>query len=193
LAHHDPTVAILKARGLINVTDMAYSNGEGTVSRTLRITPTARFDTSTMEPDEEGEVEVTARNVRAMRERLEGQVQLETRGMRRTPGWQLPIGTRVFGEILEIHNWKDKNIELQVNELAVDFTWSWHPTDAGDPFDTESAAFASLPEGVQDWSRRGNARMNTSTPRRSRAFLRRGGKKWFLQDIDWSFGTGNPG
>ena len=194
LASHDPTVAILKARGLVDVTDMAFSNGEGTVNRTMRITPTARLDTSALEPDEEADDEQgTPRNVRAVRERLQAEVQLETRGMRRTPGWRMPIGTRVFGEILEIHNWKDKNIELQVNELAVDFTWSWHPTDAGDPFDSESAAFASLPEGVQDWSRRGDARMNTSTPRRSRAFLRRGGKKWFLQDIDWSFGIGNRG
>jgi hypothetical protein len=191
MARHDPTVAILKARGLVDVADMAYSN-QGTVSRTLRITPTARFDTSTLSPDEEADDE-SARNVRAVRERSQEQVQLETRGMRRTPGWQVPIGTRVFGEIVEIHNWKDKNIELQVNELAVDFTWSWHPTEAGDPFDSESAAFASLPEGVQDWARRGNARMNTSSPRRSRAFLKRGGKKWFLQDIDWSIGRGDPG
>ena len=193
LARHDPTVAILKARGLIEIADMAYSNGEGVMSRTLRITPTARLDTTALEPDEADDEELTPRNVRAMRERIEGAEQLERRGLRATPGWRMPIGTRVFGEVVEIHNWKDKNIELQVNELAVDFTWSWHPTEAGDPFDSESAAFASLPEGVQDWSRRGNARMNTSSPRRSRAFLKRGGKKWFLQEISWSFGTGNPG
>ena len=193
LSRHDPTVAILKARGLIEVGDMAFTNGEGLLTRTLRISPTAKLDTTALEADEADDEELTPRSSRAMRERAQETVQLERRGLRATPGWRMPIGTRVFGQVTEIHNWKDKNIELQVNELAIDFTWSWHPTETGDPFDSESAAFSSLPEEVQDWARRGNARMNTSAPRHSRAFLKRAGKKWVLQEISWSIGNGDPG
>jgi hypothetical protein len=192
LSRHDPTVAILKARGLIEVADMAFTNGEGLLTRTLRISPTAKLDTTALEADEADDEELTPLTPRAMRERAQETVQLERRGLRATPGWRMPIGTRVFGQVTEIHNWKDKNIELQVNELAIDFTWTWHPTEAGDPFDSESAAFASLPEEVQDWARRGNARMNTSAPRHSRAFLKRAGKNWVLQEITWSIGNGDP-
>jgi hypothetical protein len=193
LSRRDPTVAILKARGLIEVADMAFSNGEGLLTRTLRISPTAKLDTATLEADEADDTELNQLTPRAMRERIQENVQLERRGLTATPGWRMPIGTRVFGQVTEIHNWKDKNIELQVNELAIDFTWTWHPTESGDPFDSESAAFASLPEEVQDWARRGNARMNTSGPRHSRAFLKRAGKNWVLQEISWSIGNGDQG
>jgi hypothetical protein len=66
------------------------------------------------------------------------------------------------------------------------------PNEFGDPFDSQSASFRSFPEEVQTAATNWGARMNTETPMHSRAYLRRDGRQWVLNVIQWSTGRGNP-
>jgi len=65
-------------------------------------------------------------------------------------GWRVPIGTREFLQVDQIHNWRDANENIPVNELAIDFSWRWLPNEFGDAFDSESQTYASFPDTVQE-------------------------------------------
>lgn len=185
LARVDPTLAILKSRGLVDIAEMTTPGQYRGGNHLLTIVP-SHIDPALLSPDA-GEDDADARTYRGIAVSTRDQ-----RGIDRTRGWRMPVGTRVFTKVQEIHNWRDVNIDLPVNELAVDFTWRWQPSEAGDPFDSESDAFQSLPDTVQEMARTGAVRMNTGVPQLSRAFLQRIGNRWVLREIAWNFGRGNP-
>jgi hypothetical protein len=111
---------------------------------------------------------------------------------RKELGWRVPMGTRQFLKVERIHNWKDANENIPVNELAVDFSWRWVPNEFGDAFDSQSETFRSLPDTVQQSAKSWGVRMNTETSMLSRAYLHRVSDKWRLRVIQWSIGRGNP-
>lgn len=191
LAYVDPVVAILKLQRMISVEESIFGAGGG-VPHLFLITPNG-IEPNALLPD----VEDDARDPQAIEDRrVERYV---TRGtylmsqIKRDRGWRLALGEREFVEVDQIHNWKDANIQLPVNELAIDFSWRWQPNELGDAFDARSTTFESMPDSVQEAARSFGVRMNTSERMHSRAFLRRGSDgKWTLRVIEWSFGRGNP-
>ena len=191
LAQVDPVVAILKLQRMISVEESIFGAGGG-VPHLFLITPTGIEQTALL-PD----VEDDPRDPQAIEDRrAERYATRRTYLMseiKRDRGWRLDLGKREFVEIDQIHNWKDANIQLPVNELAVDFSWRWQPNELGDGFDVRSTSFESMPDSVQEAARSFGVRMNTSERMHSRAFLRRGSDaKWTLRMIEWSFGRGNP-
>ena len=128
----------------------------------------------------------------AQEERRIGASQLSANSVKKVIGWRVPIGTRDFLQVDQLHNWRDANENIPVNELAVDFSWRWVPNDIGDAFDSRSAAFRSFPDTVQEAAMNWGVRMNTDAPMRSRAHFRREGAQWRLTYIQWSVGRGNP-
>ena len=191
LAQVDPVVAILKLQRMISVEESIFGAGGG-VPHLFLITPSG-IEASALLPDAEDD----ARDQQAIEDRrVERYVTRRTYAMseiKRDRGWRLALGEREFVEIDEVHNWKDANIQLPVNELAVDFSWRWQPNELGDAFDARSTTFESIPDSVQEAARSLGVRINTSERMHSRAFLRRGSDgQWTLRVIEWSFGRGNP-
>ena len=190
LANVDPVVAILKLQRMIRVDESIFGAGGG-VPHLFVITPTD-IDSASLLPD----VEEDRRDPQAIEDTRVERYSRRTYQMsdvKRERAWRLNVGARELIEVDQIHNWKDANIEIPVNELAVDFSWRWVPNEMGDVFDTRSSTFEAMPESVQVAARDFGVRMNTSERMHSRAFLRRGSDgKWTLRVIEWSFGRGNP-
>ena len=191
LAEVDPVVAILKLQRMIRVEESIYGAGRG-VPHLFVVTPTD-LDPAWLLPD----VEADRRDPQSIEDyRAERSYERRTYRMseiKRDRAWKLAVGNREFVEIDLIHNWKDANIEIPVNELAVDFSWRWQPNELGDAFDSRSSTFESMPDSVQAAARINGVRMNTSDRMHGRAFLQRGKEgKWTLRVIEWSFGRGNP-
>src|SRR5690348_3968174 len=191
LARVDPTLAVLKLVRAVNVSESIYGPGRGAMHQ-LVVTP-AGIDSASLLADEDPRSAGfdEQENIDAQEERPRvgatgwNQVKKEL-------GWRVPMGTRRFLEVERIHNWKDANENIPVNELAVDFSWKWVPNDFGDAFDSESQTFRSLPDTVQQSAKSWGVRMNTETSMLSRAYLHRAGDRWQLRVIQWSVGAGNP-
>lgn len=189
LARIDPTVAILELTRDVNVRESIYGPGRGAMHR-LVITPTG-IDSSSLMADESPRTDDVQANIDVQDERPP----INAYGwnqVHRELGWRVAIGTRQLLHVDKIHNWKDANENIPVNELAVDFTWRWMPNDFGDAFDSESETFRSLPDSVQESARNFGARMNTGTAMLGRAYLMREGDRRQLKLIQWSYGRGNP-
>jgi len=191
LATVDAAVAILRLQRSIRVDENVFGQGEAAV-HVIVITPTD-IDSGELLTDEDPGTSSSQQDIMdAQEERRYGYALLDRRQLQRDRGWRIAVGAREFVKVDQIHNWKDVNVQLPVNELAIDFTWRWRPNELGEPFDSRSAAFESLPDSVQEEAKTSGVRMNTADPMHSRAFLRRDGDAWKLHLIDWSFGRGNP-
>jgi hypothetical protein len=189
LARIDPTVAILKLSRNVNVSESIYGPGRGAMHRIV-VTPVG-IDSASLLADEAPHLEDVQENIDAQEERPPMAAYGWNR-VQREIGWRVPIGTRELLHVDRIHNWRDVNENIPVNEVAVDFTWRWVPNASGDAFDSESETFRSMPDSVQDAARSFGARMNTGAAMQSRAYLRRDGDRWQLHVIQWSYGRGNP-
>ena len=192
LARIDPTIAILKLERDITVNESIYGPGQGAMHQLL-INPTG-IDASVLMADEDARSGGydQQEELDAQEERRRGTNLVSYNSFKKEIGWRVPIGTREFLQVDQIHNYRDANENIPVNELAIDFSWRWVPNELGDAFDTESATFRSFPDEVQRQAGIWGARMNTSAPMHSRAYLRREGKEWVLHLIQWSTGVGNP-
>jgi len=191
LASVDPTLAILKLVRVVDVSETIYGPGRGAMHQ-LVVTPSGIDSTSLLaDEDPRGTGFDQQENIDAQEERARvgstgwSQVKKEL-------GWRVPIGTRQFLQVEQIHNWKDANENIPVNELAIDFAWRWVPNEFGNAFDSQSQTFQSYPDDVQKSATSWGVRMNTETSMRSRAYLHRVGDKWQLRLIQWSLGRGNP-
>jgi hypothetical protein len=191
LAKIDPTVAILRVQRAIDVTESIYGPGRGAL-HLLVVKPTG-LDSASLLADEDpraGGLE-QQENYDAQEERAPvGYASWNS--VKKELGWRVAIGTRQFMQVDQIHNWKDANENIPVNELAVDFSWHWVPNAVGDIFDSQSESFQSLPNEVQQVAATWGVRMNTAGPMQSRAYFQRIGSRWQLRVIQWSFGRGNP-
>jgi hypothetical protein len=192
LARVDPTLAILKLERIVSVSESIYGPGRGAMHQ-LVVTPTG-IDSAALMADEDPRSGAydAQEELDAQEERRMGASLGTYNSFKKEIGWRVPIGTREFLQVDQIHNWRDANENIPVNELAIDFSWRWVPNEFGDPFDSQSASFRSFPEEVQTAATNWGARMNTETPMHSRAYLRRDGRQWVLNVIQWSTGRGNP-
>jgi hypothetical protein len=193
LAQFDPTLAILKIQRVVSVNESVYGSGVETMHQ-LVITP-AGIDSAALTADEEAASGGFDQQgyIDAQEERRQNYSQMGYyTSFKKELGWRVPIGTRQFLEVQKIHNWRDANENIPVNELAVDFTWRWVPNDFGDNFDTQSESFRNYPDAVQKAAESWGVRMNTEAKMLSRALFRREGKQWQLTIIQWSLGRGNP-
>ena len=189
LARIDPTVAILKLARDVEVSESIYGPGRGAMHR-LVITPTD-IDSASLLADEAPNVQDAQENIDAQEERPP-MAAYGWNTVHRELGWRVAIGRRRLLHVDQIHNWKDVNENIPVNEVAVDFSWRWVPNELGDAFDSESDTFRSFPDSVRQSAWQFGARMNTAATMQSRAFLRRDGDQWQLDLIRWSYGRGNP-
>jgi hypothetical protein len=192
IARVDPTLAILKLERVISINESIYGPGRGALHQ-LVINPTG-IDASLLMADEDARSGAydQQEELDAQEERRRGTSLVSYNSFKKEIGWRVPIGTREFLQVDQIHNYRDANENIPVNELAIDFSWRWVPNELGDAFDTESATFHSFPDEVQRQAGVWGARMNTSAPMHSRAYLQREGKEWVLRLIQWSLGQGNP-
>lgn len=192
LSRVDPTLAILKLQRDISISESIFGPGRGAMHQ-LVISPTG-IDASLLMADEDARSGAfdQQEELDAQEERRRGASLVSYNSFKKEIGWRVPIGTREFLQVDQIHNWRDANENIPVNELAIDFSWRWVPNELGDAFDTESATFRSFPDEVQRQAGVWGVRMNTSAPMHSRAYLRREGKEWVLRLIQWSLGQGNP-
>ena len=192
LARIDPTIAILKLERAISINESIYGPGQGAMHQLL-INPTG-IDASVLMADEDARSGGydQQEELDAQEERRRGTNLVSYNSFKKEIGWRVAIGTREFLQVDQIHNYRDANENIPVNELAIDFSWRWVPNEIGDAFDTESATFRSFPDEVQRQAGIWGARMNTSAPMHSRAYLQREGREWVLRLIQWSSGQGNP-
>ena len=191
LAQVDPTLAILKLIRVVNVSESIFGPGRGAIHE-LVVTPTG-IDSAWLIADEDpGAAGFNEQENLDAQEDRPPIARSSAAHFKKELGWRVPIGTRQFLQVEQIHNWRDANENIPVNELAVDFTWRWVPNEFGDSFDSRSETFASLPDTVQEAARTWGVRMNTEASMRSRAYLQRVGDKWQLRMIQWSVGRGNP-
>ena len=192
LARVDPTLAILKLERVISISESIYGPGRGAMHQ-LVINPTG-IDASILMADEDARSGGydQQEELDAQEERRRGTSLVSYNSFKKEIGWRVPIGTREFLQVDQIHNYRDANENIPLNELAIDFSWRWVPNELGDAFDTESATFRSFPDEVQREAGVWGVRMNTSAPMHSRAYLHREGKEWVLRLIQWSTGVGNP-
>lgn len=192
LAKIDPTLAILKLQRLVSVSEAIYGPGRGAMHQ-LVVTPTG-IDSTVLLADESprGDGYDPQEEQDAQEDRRRGASYVSMNTFKKEIGWRVPIGTREFLQVDQIHNWRDANENVRVNELVVDFSWKWVPNEFGDAFDSQSESFRSLPDDVQKEAQNWGVRMNTEGPMHSRAYLQREGKEWKLTVIQWSFGRGNP-
>ena len=192
LARVDPTLAILKLERVISISESIYGPGRGAMHQ-LVINPTG-IDAGVLMADEDARSGAfdQQEELDAQEERRRGTSLVSYNSFKKEIGWRVPIGTREFLQFDQIHNYKDANENIALNELAIDFSWRWVPNELGDAFDTESATFRSFPDDVQREAGVWGVRMNTSAPMHSRAYLQREGKEWVLRLIQWSSGQGNP-
>jgi hypothetical protein len=190
LARVDPTLAILKLVRAVSVTESIYGPGRGAMHQL--VVAAVGIDSASLLADEDPRAGLDEQeNIDAQEERpnvgATGWNQFK-----KELGWRVPMGTRQFLKVERIHNWKDANENIPVNELAVDFSWRWVPNEFGDAFDSQSETFRSLPDTVQQSAKSWGVRMNTETSMLSRAYLHRVSDKWRLRVIQWSIGRGNP-
>jgi hypothetical protein len=193
LAQYDPTVAILKLQRVVSVNESVYGSGSETV-RQIVVWPVG-IDSAALSADEEAAADGTDRqaSIDAQEERRQNYSQRDYyTSFKKEVGWRVPIGTRQFIDVQKIHNWRDANENIPVNELEVEFTWRWVPNDFGSAFDTQNESFVNYPDTVQRAAESWGVRMNTESAMLSRAFFRREGNQWRLGTIQWSFGRGNP-
>lgn len=191
LARVDPTLAILKLVRTVNVNESIYGPGRGAM-HLLVVTPLDVDSTSLLADENSRAPDFDEQeNIDAQEERPRA-VAATSSQFTKELGWRVPIGTRQFLHVERIHNWKDANENIPVNELAVDFSWKWVPNSFGDAFDSQSETFRSLPDTVQQAAKSWGVRMNTESSMLSRAYLHRAGDKWQLRLIRWSIGQGNP-
>ena len=192
LASIDPVVAILKLQRLVRVDESLYGPGMG-ATHLLVVTPTD-LDSAALLPDPGRPMPTDQQAIEDRRAELPYVGYRYSMGeVKRDDAWRVLVGAREFVRVDKIHNWKDPNIEVPVNQLAVDFSWRWRPNELGDAFDSRSAAFESLPDSVQEAARSAGIRMNTGDLMHSRAYLERDRNgQWKLRLIEWSFGRGNP-
>jgi hypothetical protein len=191
LAKVDPTVAILKLTRGVSVSENIYGPGRGAM-HLLVINPTG-IDSAALLADEDPRDGFDRQEmIDAQEERPVGYSLVSPNAFKRDLGWRVPMGTRQFVQVDQIHNWRDANENIPVNELAVDFSWRWVPNEFGDAFDSASETFRSLPDRVQEAAMQWGVRMNTEVTMHSRAYLRRDGGKWQLGLIQWTIGRGNP-
>lgn len=192
LARVDPTLAILKLERVVSVSESIYGPGRGAMHQ-LVITPSG-IDTTNLMADESPRSGAfdQQEELDAQEERRMGASMVSYNSFKKEIGWRVPIGTREFIQVDQIHNWRDANESIPVNQLAVDFTWHWVPNDLGDAFDSRSATFRSFPDEVQSAAASWGVRMNTEVPMHSRAYLLRDGRQWQLVVIQWNYGRGNP-
>ena len=191
LARVDAVLAVLKLQRMIRVDESIFGPGHGAM-HLLVVTPTDIEGAALLSDEDPGTPLDEQEREDRRNERPYGYGLLRRDDLKRYPGWRIAVGTREFVQVDEIHNWKDANVELPVNELAIDFSWRWQPNELGDAFDSRSSTFESLPDTVQEAARTAGVRMNTSDLMHSRAFLHREGAEWKLRVIEWSFGRGNP-
>ena len=190
LARVDPTLAILKLVRAVDVSESIYGPGRGAMHQ-LVVTPSG-IDSAVLLADED------PRGTGDAQEYIDAQEERPRVGstgynqVNKELGWRVPMGTRQFLHVDQIHNWRDANENIPVNELAVDFSWRWVPNDFGEAFDSRSETFLSLPDSVQQSATAWGVRMNTESSMLSRAYLHRVGDKWQLRVIQWSVGRGNP-
>jgi hypothetical protein len=192
LAKVDPTLAILKLERVVSVSESIYGPGRGAMHQ-LVVTPSG-IDSTTLMADESPRSGAfdQQEDLDAQEERRVGATMVSYNSFKKEIGWRVAIGTREFIQVDQIHNWRDANENIPVNQLAVDFTWHWVPNDVGDAFDSRSATFRSFPDEVQTAAANWGVRMNTEVPMHSRAYLQREGKQWQLVVIQWNYGRGNP-
>jgi hypothetical protein len=191
LSRVDPTVAILKLTHAVNVSESIFGPGRGAMHQ-LVITPT-EIDSGSLLADED--IRGHEFDAQEYLDAQEDRPPVGSEGwnnVKREVGWRVAMGTRSFLQVDQIHNWKDANENIPVNELAMDFSWRWVPNEFGDCFDTQSETFRSLPDSVQESAKYWGVRMNTEGPMHSRAYLHREGEHWQLRAIQWSYGRGNP-
>ena len=191
LAKVDPTLAILRGARVVNLTESIYGAERGATHQ-LTVTPTG-IDSTVLLADEDPEAgasdQLDGLSAGEEHQRL---VSAGWTNFNKEIGWRVQIGTRRFVQVEQIHNWRDVNENIPVNELAVDFTWRWMPNEFGEPFDSGSETFRSLPDDVQEAAKNWGVRMNTEVNMRSRAYLYRDGNRWQLRSIQWQYGRGNP-
>lgn len=192
LSKVDPTVAILKLTRAISVSESIFGPGQGAM-HLLVITPIG-IDSAALLADEDPRSPGAdpQETIDAQEERPQSYMQVSYNHFKRELGWRAPIGARQFLQVDQIHNWRDANEQIPVNELAVDFSWRWVPNDLGDAFDTASETFRSFPDKVQESAGTWGVRMNTEGVMRSRAYFYRDNATWKLRLIQWSLGRGNP-
>lgn len=193
LAQFDPTVAILKLARVVSVNESVYGTGVESMHQ-LVITPVG-VDSASLLADEDprsgGYDPQEQLDVQEERRHSYSQIGYYS-SFKKEIGWRVPIGTRQFLQVDQIHNWRDVNENIPVNEVVVDFSWRWVPNEFGDAFDTQSETFRSLPDQVQRAAENWGVRMNTDGTMLSKAYFRREGKQWQLTVIHWSTGRGNP-
>ena len=189
IANIDPTVAILKLGRAISLSESIYGPGRGAM-HLLVVTPTEIDSAALLADEERGSLD--AQETADAQEERPPVSAYGYNQVRRERGWRVAIGRRELLQVDQIHNWRDANENIPVNELAVDFSWHWVPNELGDAFDSQSESYAALPDSVQEAARRFGARMNTAEAMHSRAYLHREGAKWQLRLIQWSYGRGNP-
>jgi len=192
LSKVDPTVAILKLTRAISVSESIFGPGRGAM-HLLVINPVA-IDSASLLADEDARALGVDQQemIDAQEERPQNYSMASYNHFKREIGWRVPIGTRQFLQVDQIHNWRDANEQIPVNELAVDFSWRWVPNDFGDAFDSNSETFRSFPDKVQESAGTWGVRMNTEGVMHSRAYLFRDKAQWQLRLIQWSVGRGNP-
>src|SRR5690348_16450685 len=191
VARVDPTVAILKLQRVVNVSESIY--GPGRDAMHLLVVDPVGLNRDSLFADESART--GGYDPQEEQDAQEERVQIGYASwthFRKEIGWRVPIGDREFVQVDQIHNWKDANENIPVNELAVDFSWRWKPNEFGAVFDSRSEAFQSYPTEVQDAAKNWGLRMNTEVTMHSRAYLQRVGNQWQLRVIQWSFGRGNP-
>src|SRR5690349_5430279 len=162
LARVDPTLAILKLQRVISISESIYGPGRGAMHQ-LVITPSG-IDANVLMADEDARSGGydQQEELDAQEERRRGTSLVSYNSFRKEIGWRVPIGTREFLQVDQIHNYRDANENIPLNELAIDFSWRWVPNELGDAFDTESATFRSYPDEVQRQAGIWGVRMNTS-------------------------------
>ena len=192
LARVDPTVAILKLTRVISASESIFGPGRGAM-HLLVVTPIA-IDSASLLADEDARSPGIdhQETIDAQEERPQNYSAVSWNHFKREIGWRVPIGTRQFLQVDQIHNWRDANEQIPVNELAVDFSWRWVPNEFGDAFDSGSETFRSFPDKVQESAAIWGVRMNTDGVMHSRAYLYRDKAQWQLRLIQWSLGRGNP-
>lgn len=131
LAQLEPTLAILKLQRLISVNESVYGSGSETVHQ-LVVAPIG-IDSTTLTADEDPRAVPFDPQDQFATEEIRGNYSRAGYfdSFKKEIGWRIPIGTRQFLEVQQIHNWRDANENIPVNELAVDFTWRWVPNDFG--------------------------------------------------------------
>jgi hypothetical protein len=146
---------------------------------TLRVTPRSGLETSELVADDGDDNPENPR------------VAYGTQPIGRTPGWTLSVASREFVRILDVGAYTPSRGE-PAGEAQIDFLWRWRPTPAGALFDTEGAAFESLPREVQQAALTGAITIDATTIHWARATVARDGISWKITSVSWMYGDDKP-